>query len=939
MKAMRSLIIIFTLILVNFVSAREQKLQVGELANGLKYYVLDDPSVKGYVNFYLVQNVGAMLEDNDENGMAHYLEHMAFNGTEHFPQGIMKFLRGKGVYTFNAKTRLNETIYQINNIPTENTELVDSCLFIIKDWCNGILLREDEVAKERNIIMEEWRVRNNLHKRMQDSIAPVLYNYSKYASRNVIGEPEIINTFNAESIRRFYNKWYRPDLQAVMIVGDINSDAFKTKIDELFSAIPKIKNVQKREDTQIKDNEEPLFYNFIDEENVASSFGIYQRKRFSGKEQDEETKIKHSLYMRLFNDLFARKFARIKNDKKEFFIAVSITMGPLVRNYYGCAWDVVPYEGKATEALKQLLAVREEVCRNGFDSIDFKELQQKMLSELKEILKDDKLGSIENKVEIFRQNFLTGSPIVDLRVQMEENMFYLLEMNVEELNSWAKTWLDDSNLSFITYTNSKTEKYLTLDDFTVAFNEVKNSSLQIESKVVTKRKLIDFHIEDGNILKEEYIDSLDVEKWTLGNGATIYYKYLPKVKKRFYFVASSMGGASAVKTADIPSFSAMKELIMQSGLYKHNRNELYDLIKDKDFNITLNIEDYIESIGGNSATEDFEAFFQYLYLILQKQVFSEDEFTKYIQRKKYIKESTPNSELNKVQDSIQNLLFPISERNPKEDISFYNKMKFEDLARIYSERFGNAADFNFCLVGGLPKEKVRICIKKYIASLPGDSKKNPEKYNYIDFSSKEHEIRKEFVADIPGDLGIIEISFHNKVELSKKEQVILSLGSRILQNRLFDRIRGEKGGSYSIDVKAFYSQMPVPTENIGIRFQTQRAKADKMREIVHKELSNVLLSGINEEELEKVKLPILVSLQMEEVDEKDKSEDVGFWLALLNNYVEKNQILQEDISEEGTIESITKEDVISVMRKVMSGAKKRDFLVKSLPMENMGRIH
>ena len=236
-------------------SAQEgmEGLRHGKLDNGLTYYVKHSKAEPGRVSFYLLQNVGAILEEDHENGLAHFLEHMAFNGTTHFPGGVMPYLRGRGIFTFNAKTGINQTVYNIEDVPVAEGGLVDTCMFIVKDWCSEILLKDKDIDEERGVIIEEWRSHYNVGRRLQEGSAPVVYNHTKYVKRNVIGTVELLQSFPSDVLREFYRKWYRPDLQCVIVVGDIDEEEFEERVKELFGQIPARENPLERYEVEIPD--------------------------------------------------------------------------------------------------------------------------------------------------------------------------------------------------------------------------------------------------------------------------------------------------------------------------------------------------------------------------------------------------------------------------------------------------------------------------------------------------------------------------------------------------------------------------------------------------------------------------------------------------------------------------------------------------------------
>ena len=327
--------------------AQVSTLRTGKLPNGLTYYISRDAGASvGTANFYLLQNVGALLENDQQNGLAHYLEHMAFNATRHFPSGVMTYLRQRGLYGFDARTGQDETRYSVLDVPTDAPQLTDSVLLILHDWCGGVSITQRDTDKERGIIIEEWRSRNSLQKRLSDAIAPAVYNDSQYARRNVIGSLDVLRTFTYRDIQAFYKTWYRPDLQCVIIVGDIDPAAYEAKVKKFFSSLPANKKGPARPTFTIEDNAQPRYLKFIDKENQYPSFGLYQRVATPTGRSAEERRQDY-LLGQLFNRLSPMLYARLRNRGVEGFIAASVSYSPLVRGYGQFAWDVVPYPGQA----------------------------------------------------------------------------------------------------------------------------------------------------------------------------------------------------------------------------------------------------------------------------------------------------------------------------------------------------------------------------------------------------------------------------------------------------------------------------------------------------------------------------------------------------------------------------------------------------------------
>ena len=921
-------------------SAQVSTLRTGRLPNGLTYYISRDAGAsEGTAHFFLLQNVGAILEDDKQNGLAHYLEHMAFEATEHFPGGVMNYLRTRGLYSFDARTGTDDTRYSIMDVPTTEKGLTDSVLLILKDWCSGISITEKDTEKQRGIIIEEWRQRGGIDKRLSDSIAGVIYNGSQYSKRNVIGSLDVLKTFKYPDIQAFYKTWYRPDLQCVMIVGDIDPAAYEQKVQKLFASLPAPRNAKARPPYAIDDNEQPLYYRFTDKENRSHSYGLYQRVATPTNRPTAEA-TKDYLLGQLFNTLAPQYFARLRNRGEEAYVAASVSYSPLVRGYGQFAWDFVPYSGQDKTALQQILAARAQMPYGFFSDDAFEAEKQKLYDGMKEVLSDDKgLGTPQNFIDIYRNNYLYGTPMREFRQQLEDNLEALVELEADDLRAWLKQRaMGDRNLAFVAYTNSPSVPAIGEQEFLKelsAYNTPVQATESSESAPITK--LIDFKLPAGKITREKKIPSLDATEWTLSNGMKVIYKNLAKeLKGEVLFLASAKGGQSIVKPADLPSFSAMQSLIMASGLYKYDRNQLAQWLRNRPMEVNLSITEYIDGMQARSKTDGVDDLFSYLYLVLNKQRFDQQIFDKWLQRKRYIYDSKPQQGREAVDREISELLNPITEANPREDNTFYDKMKLSDLPRLYAEHFGDASQLTGCLVGDISEAEAKRIVTTYLAALPGNPKAPRRTYTIRDHSSRERVIERTFEVDTEGDLGEVELSFLGDKKLTDRERIALGLLEPLLQNRLFDELREKEQGTYSIAVKTNYTDDPVASTSLSIHFITSRAKADHLKARTYEILRSIAAGQIDRDEYKKVHIPQVLD---EEAEAKEAGDGMGLgvWIALLNAYAETGKA--PDLSkktatgQEVKVSEVTAQDVSSLLKKLLDEGKRRDIVVKSLAPE------
>ena len=916
-------------------NAQMNGLRKGKLANGLTYYIYNDGSATGEAQYYLYQNVGAILENDEEMGLAHVLEHLAFNTTDHFPNGVMNFLRSNNLNDFEAFTGVDDTRYAVHNVPTNDAKLNENMLWVLRDWCHGVKMTPKDIEKERGIILEEWRHRSGVDRRLTDAIAPVVYNHAGYATHNVIGSQKILETFQQKQVKQFYDKWYRPNMQFIAVIGDVDVDQMEKNIQTVFKTLPAKQapavNPQTR---QIPDNTTPLYMRFIDPENKSASFGLYQRYEVKGN-APEEDRVRQFIFTKFFNTLAPKRFVMLKNADKESYIAAEVSLSPLVRNYYQMAWDMVPYQGNEHKALQQMLAVRDNLRDQGFTAAEFNAEKEKMYNGMKDVLEAKGLGTPDNALMLFRQNFLYDIPVQDFRGQINRNLETLVELEVEDMNAWMKSLLNDNNLAFVTYSKSQNEMNITENDLMAALKEKSSfSDMARADGMEPISQLIDFPLTGGKIVSEKQLKTLQAKEWTLSNGAKVLYRNVPELSGKFLFAGSAEGGKSIVPAQDIANYTAIRSLLMQSGVYNYNRNQLAQWLQGKNINLSLSLEDYSDGIGGNAPVDKADDFFSYLYLILSRQNFSKSAFDKYIQRNLYVYENRATTGMAAVQDSIQQLLYPVSAMNPRQDEAFFKSVQYDKLQEQFQAHLGDASRFTYCLIGDIPEAKAKELVLRYIGSLKGEGKPVKTAIQPMDFSSSTPVIKRTFETETEGGMAEIEISFANKQKLSEREQAALEVMRGLLERRYFDVLREKEHLTYTVGVQSNYTSQPVAGESLNIHLSTAKENADKAVSLVYSILDDVKAGRFSADEFKAAMVPLAVDEEQSGAASQSNS-DPSVWMALLNIYAETgNELSPNDNAASAPVfKTLTPQDITAVAMKVMTNAKQREIIVKPAAQE------
>ena len=930
-----ALLIGFLFFPFNPANAQMNGLRKGKLANGLTYYIYNDGSATGEAQYYLYQNVGAILENDEEMGLAHVLEHLAFNTTDHFPNGVMNFLRSNNLNDFEAFTGVDDTRYAVHNVPTNDAKLNENMLWVLRDWCHGVKMTPKDIEKERGIILEEWRHRSGVDRRLTDAIAPVVYNHAGYATHNVIGSQKILETFQQKQVKQFYDKWYRPNMQFIAVIGDVDVDQMEKNIQTVFKTLPAKQapavNPQTR---QIPDNATPLYMRFIDPENKSASFGLYQRYEVKGN-APEEDRVRQFIFTKFFNTLAPKRFVMLKNADKESYIAAEVSLSPLVRNYYQMAWDMVPYQGNEQKALQQMLAVRDNLRDQGFTAAEFNAEKEKMYNGMKDVLEAKGLGTPDNALMLFRQNFLYDIPVQDFRGQINRNLETLVELEVEDMNAWMKSLLNDNNLAFVTYSKSQSEMNITENDLMAALKAKSSfSDMARADGMKPISQLIDFPLTGGKIVSEKQLKTLQAKEWTLSNGAKVLYRNVPELSGKFLFAGSAEGGKSIVPAQELANYNAMRSLLMQSGVYNYNRNQLAQWLQGKDINLSLSLEDYSDGIGGNAPVDKADDFFSYLYLILSRQNFSKSAFDKYVQRNLYVYENRATTGMAAVQDSIQQLLYPVSAMNPRQDEAFFKSVQFDKLQEQFQAHLGDASRFTYCLIGDIPEVKAKELVLRYIGSLKGEGKPVKTAIQPMDFSSSTPVIKRTFETETEGGMAEIEISFANKQKLSEREQAALEVMRGLLEHRYFDVLREKEHLTYTVGVQSNYTSQPVAGESLNIHLSTAKENADKAVSLVYSILDDVKAGRFTADEFKAAMVPLAVDEEQAGAASQSNS-DPSVWMALLNIYAETgNELSPNDNAASAPVfKTLTPQDITAVATKVMTNAKQREIIVKPAAQE------
>ena len=893
----------------------------GRLENGLTYYIRHTNAAPGRADFYLVQNVGALMEDENQNGLAHFLEHMAFNGSENFPEGIPHFLNRRGIRQFNAQTGQDETVYYISSAPTRDPLLVDSCVMVLRDWSGCLLLLPKEIDKERGVIFEERRIRRDVNARIREQTAPYVFNGSKYAIHNIIGLPEVLANFTPEELRAYYHDYYRPDLQAVIIVGDVDAAAMETRVKALFGVFPKREHPRSREVYTISDNPSPFYVQVTDGELTEPSITLLKRIPATPPVSLKDM-MKENLIRQFYNRIVEKHLSAYFDTQDPDFLTTQVNYGRLVRHYNQWRIYVQAYPHKERQALQELVEQLERIHRFALNDRELQEQIRAYCPQLEENeAYKDKLSN-EVYVQIYQNNFLEGKPITSIDEDLALTRTILAELKAEDLQAWVKTWYDnDCNWTFIVQGNDAAYPFPPAAEIAAILRDVRKADmapLDLEVKAVP---LMDFEPAAGKIIREKKIALPEAEEWTLANGCRVYYKSTDTDGIKVSLMGESPGGTSLLPAEDLPSATALTDLMLRSGLYHHDRRTLEAILRDHTVSASLSLGETFEGVAGYCDAPDAEMMFQLVYLFFEQPRFNRDDFDKYVYLNKMQRVNAPRTVNDTIGEQMQRLRLTESPRLWKTDARFFDAMSYDKMTAIFHDRFQDASDFCFYLTGNISREEAQRLVARYLGALPAIHRsEKPVRYDFCRRGSMTETIE----ANLPDERYLVNIGFNNRLKLRPADQLCLDIIEQVLSGRYREEIREEQGGAYGVNVKAVYTDDPEALQSLAIDFQSSVQKGDQMRAIVHDQIRRLTDEGPTAEEVEDA-----VLLMKKGRASMLANRGNAHWMEALRYYARTGQNLDTPATFEKVIDRIRPRDVQALARKFFTTAECVDIVIKS----------
>ena len=888
----------------------DKNVRIGQLDNGLTYYIRHNKLPENRAEFYIAQKVGSILEEPQQRGLAHFLEHMAFNGTKNFPGddkglGVIPWCETVGIKfgtNLNAYTSIDETVYNISNAPIDRTGVLDSCLLILHDWSNYILLKDDEIDKERGVIREEWRSRNSGMLRVYTDLLSTIYPGDKYADCMPIGSIDVINNFPYKDIRDYYHKWYRPDLQGIVIVGDIDVDAVEAKLKAVFADVQKPINPAERTYYPVADNKEPIVAIGTDKEVDDPSIEIYFKQDATPDSEKNNVGYLASQYMTsmISSMLDARlselvqsanpPFTRASSDYSDFFVAKTKEAFSLSASSKA--------DGIET-ALKTLLQETERARRFGFTESEYARARANYLQSLESAYNEREKTKHGSYVREYVQNFLNGEPIPG--IEAEYAMMNQLAPNIplQAMNMVMQQLVPDSNQVVIIAGPAKEGlKYPTKEEVISLLKGMKDLDLQAYVDKVSDEPLMKEAPKGGKIISEKEGDIYGSTKLVLSNGVTVYVKKTDFKADEIRMKGTSLGGKSIFPDKDALNFAVMDNVIAVGGLGNFSQVDLTKVLAGKKVSVNAGLGATTENVFGTCSPKDFETMMQLTYLTFTAPRKDTEAFESFKNRMKAQLESAQANPLSSINDSLQKAMYNNHPRVVMMKPEMVDQIDYDRILEMYNDRFKDASDFTFYFVGNIDLETAKPLIAEYLGALPAINRK--ETFKDTKMSIRKGVYKNEYAKEQQTPTATIVFLYSGKAPYTLKNDILLSFATQVLDMVYTEEVREKEGGTYGVNCYGDLQKYPKEQLLLQIVFQTDPAKKDKLAGIVVDELKKLAAEGPSDVHLQKVKEYMLKKYA-------DNQKENGYWMNNLNDYFYYGMDMTEGYTD--IVNSITAKDI------------------------------
>lgn len=888
----------------------DSSIRTGTLSNGLRYFIKKNIKPEQRVELRLVVNAGSVLEDDDQRGLAHFTEHMAFNGSEHFAKNeLVDYLQSVGVKFgahLNAYTSFDETVY-ILPIPSDDEQIIDKGLTILQDWGGGLSFETEEIEKERGVVIEEWRLGQGAQMRMVQEYLPVIFKGSKYADRLPIGTKETLETFKPEAIKRFYADWYRPDLMAVIAVGDIDVDQMEAKIKTHFSKFTNPKSVRPRDEIEVPDNSDPLVAVASDKEATNIIFNIMYKSDV--KDLVTGNDYRKGLIQSLFTSMVNQRLRDLLQEANPPYLYAATSIGSFItrsKNAFSCF--AVPRPDDVEGGVRTLMNEIKRVELHGFTSSELKTEKLKLMEAYESAYKERDKTESESIVNELVRHFLEKESVPGIDYEYGFTKQFLDGITLEEVNAIIGEQISEQNrVVYLTAPEKDDVKLPTTDDLLAWVKASDESSPKALEESVLDDQLIKTEPSPGKVVERLEIDNLDVSALKLSNGAQVFIKTTDYKNDEIQFMAHREGGISLAEDAKYWSASFATSIVGLSGVGDYSYTDLQKVLAGKSVGVQPYLSDLGEGFRGSSSPKDIETLMQLVYLYFTDVRRDETAYQSLMQRNKAFLSNVMSDPNYYYQDQMAKIL---SQNNMRgggiPTVEDLQKVDLDEALTFYKDRFASPGDFTFWFVGNIDEAELIPLVEKYLGSIASVSNET-----WIDRGVRppEGKVEKKIYKGSEPKSSVNMI-FTGTKEYKREEAYYLRCLSEILDIRLIEILREEKGGVYGVGASGSASKTPYENYEFTVSFPCGPENVDQLVASALAAIREIQEQGVSDENLNKIK-------EAQRRDQELRWKTNNYWMGVLKTYHINKYDYQEVKWLDQRIEDLTAKDIQHVAKKYL----------------------
>lgn len=850
----------------------------GQLDNGLTYYVRANSHPENRAEFYLVVNAGAVQEDADQNGLAHFCEHMAFNGTEHFAKhDLIYYLQSIGMKfgpEINAFTSHDVTAYMLQKVPTDTPENIDTALLVLHDWANRVAFENEEIDNERGVIHEEWRSRRSAQFRMSTRTNPVLFQGSKYAKHDVIGDIDIIDNFEYDVIKRFYHDWYRPNLEAIIAVGDFDEKEIEQKIQKLFGGLEGPEQERERVYHSLPAHEETLVAIETDPEAQYPIVQVYYKH--PAPAQKDYAYYRNSIAEQLYNTMMNARLNELLQSENPPFVYAYSAYTNLVKMNDAYISFAVAKNNETPVALRAILKENVRVQKFGFTGTELERAKMEVLRGVEKAYDErNKKGSDKYVWEYF-QNFLTQEPVPGIEFDLDFVKNILPEISLEEINQLPAQWISDkSRVVLITGPEKEGVNYPSQEEVLNILNEVEQDEVTAYVDKVVDAPLVANIPLPSKVEKVKKDKVFETETWTLANGVKVVVKPTEFQDDEVLLSAYSKGGSSLCRDRDRYSAEMAAGLVRESGVGQFDKSALRKKLAGKQVSLYPYLSENEEGFRGNASPKDLETLLQLVYLYYTQPRFEEKAFNSQMEQYRLSLENKALNPKAAFYDTINTVMSCNHPRRKPWVVEDLEKAKLKKMEYVYRERFGDPSNFTFFLVGNLNLETLKPMVETYLGGLPKVERE--ESWKDLGIRSPKGVVEKHFNRPMETPKSSVYINFTGDCEYSGENKLLLTAIQDILSVRYTETVREEQGGTYGVWVRSQLDAIPTPEYALAMGFECDPERATELSKIIYAEIEKLKQEGPQEKDFNG-----FIENQLKSLEES--KEENNFWLKTLKQY-------------------------------------------------------